>query len=125
MNPATVEQIRTDTDLVTRAVTNAADSLGLNNTELARIIGASEATISRMRRGQTVLKQQNKHWELALLLIRLYRSLDAICAGDGEVACVWLRHYNSDLNGVPAEMISSVEGLTTTLAYVDSSRAVA
>lgn len=114
-----------DTRLVTRAVVNAADNLGLTSVQLARVIGASEATVSRMRHGRAALSPAHKHWELALLLIRLYRSLDAICAGDSAVVRAWMRGYNRDLGGVPAEQINRVQGLTATLAYVDSSRAAA
>lgn len=123
--PEVVRLANDDAELVTRAVVNAADNLGLTSAQLARVIGASEATVSRMRHGRTVLQSQHKHWELALLLIRLYRSLDAICAGDIEVVRAWMRHDNQDLNGIPVELISTISGLTATLAYVDSSRAVA
>lgn len=125
MVSAAEEQSHIDAGLVTRAVTNAADNLGLTSTQLASVIGASAATVSRMRRGRALIQPGHKYWELALLLVRLYRSLDAMCAGDDEVARAWMRNYNHDLNGVPLEMISRIEGLTTTLAYVDNSRAVA
>lgn len=125
MSSAVEKQRHIDAELVTRAVTSAADCLGLTSAQLAGVIGASAATVSRMRRGQAVIQPGHKYWELALLLVRLYRSLDALCAGDDEVARAWMHNYNHDLNGIPAEMISRIQGLTTTLAYVDSSRAVA
>lgn len=114
-----------DAAIVTQAVIRATDILGLTSAQLARIIGTSEATVSRMRHGRAVLNRQHKHWELALLVIRLYRSLDAICAGDSDVMREWMHHHNRDLSGVPAEQIHSIQGLTSVLAYVDSSRAVA
>jgi len=125
MNLEDREQRGDDAELVTRAAVSAADSLGLTSAQLARVIGASTATVSRMRHGRAQVQPGHKHWELALLLIRLYRSLAAICAGDEAVVRAWMRNYNRDLNGVPADMIDRIEGLTTTLAYVDSSRAAA
>ena len=64
--------------VVTRAVTRAAARLTLSNRTLARILGVSEATVSRMGAGAYLLKPGDKAFELALLFLRLFRSLDAI-----------------------------------------------
>ena len=47
---------------------------------LATVIGVSEASISRMRRGEFLLHEASKPFELAVLFVRLFRSLgyDAI-----------------------------------------------
>lgn len=110
--------------VVGKAVARAADRLGLTNRELARILGLSEASVSRLRRGAYRLEPSSKAFELALLLVRLFRSLDAITGGEQRVARAWLRNPNTALGGVPVERIASVGGLVDVLAYLDARRAV-
>ena len=64
--------------VVTRATLRAASRLGLANKVVARVIGVSEATVSRMGTGAYVLKPADKSYDLALLFVRLFRSLDAL-----------------------------------------------
>jgi hypothetical protein len=110
--------------VVTKAVVNAADRLGLNARALGAVVGVSEASVSRMKRQDHLLEKGTKPFELALLLIRLFRSLDAITGGDDMVARHWLRNVNSALGSVPAEKIQTISGLTDVLAYLDARRAL-
>src|SRR5687767_1743790 len=81
----------TEAAVATKAVLRAAGRLGLSNKALAKIIGVSEATVSRMGAGSYQLAPGDKPFELALLVVRLFRSLDAITGGDEAVAAAWLR----------------------------------
>jgi hypothetical protein len=108
---------------VTKAVLRAAERLGLSNKELARILGLSESTLSRMNAGSYTLAPEQKPYELALLLVRLYRSLDSIVGGDAAAARAWLRAENSALGTTPLSHIMSIAGLTETIAYLDARRA--
>lgn len=110
--------------VVTKAITRAADRLRLTNKVLCRIVGLSEPTISRMRRGEFVIDPNHKSFELALLFVRLYRSLDAVVGGDDSVAADWMTNVNTVLNGRPLELVQTVSGLTNVIAYLDSRRAV-
>ena len=110
--------------VVTKAAVNAADRLGVNARLFATVLGVSEASVSRMKRADYRLEPATKPFELALLFIRLFRSLDAIAGGDETVARQWLRHQNTALGGVPAEKIATISGLTDVLAYLDARRAV-
>jgi uncharacterized protein (DUF2384 family) len=107
---------------VTKAALRAAKQLGLTNKVLASVIGLSEPSVSRMRRGEYTLQQ--KEVELALLFIRLYRSLDAIVGGDDAVASAWLRNPNIALNGKPIELIQTLPGLINVIHYLDARRAI-
>jgi DNA-binding XRE family transcriptional regulator len=64
--------------VLTKAVLRAAEHLGMTNKSLATVIGVSEATVSRMRSGDYTLQRGQKSFELAVLFLRFYRSLDAI-----------------------------------------------
>ena len=110
--------------VVTRAVTRAAGRLLLSNRTVARILGLSEATVSRMGGGAYLLKPGDKSFELALLFLRLFRSLDAIAGGDEQTARAWLRNDNLALGGVPLAMIESVPGLVNVVGYLDARRAL-
>lgn len=110
--------------VVTKAVLRSAERLGLSNRVLGRIIGLSEASVSRMARGNFELGEGEKPYELALLFIRLFRSLDAIVGGDEATARAWLRNENLALGGSPIAMIETVPGLVNVLAYLDARRAI-
>ena len=110
--------------VVTKATLRAAERLGLSNKIIAGVIGLSEATISRMGGGAYTLAPDEKPFELSVLFVRLYRSLDAITAGDDAVARSWLRNENAALGGVPLTLMQSVQGLVNVIAYLDARRAV-
>ncbi|KKX28161.1 MbcA/ParS/Xre antitoxin family protein [Rhizobium sp. LC145] len=122
--PPTREGSSQEGMVVTKAAVNAAERLGLNARILGAVVGVSEASVSRMKRQDHQLEKGTKPFELALLLIRLFRSLDAITGGDDMVARQWLRNENSALGGVPAQRILTVSGLTDVLAYLDARRAL-
>jgi uncharacterized protein (DUF2384 family) len=113
-----------DSSIVSKAALRAAAKLHVTNRALARIIGVSEATVSRMGKGEYPLEPETKPFELAVLFVRLYRSLDAITGGDEGVAGAWLSNPNVALDGRPLELIQSVSGLTNVIQYLDARRAV-
>ena len=110
--------------VLTSATVRAAERLQIKNAALARILGVSDSTVSRMRNKALFLERGDKPFELAILFVRLYRSLDSIMAGDDAVAADWLRNKNTSLNGVPIELIQSVSGLVHVIAYLDARRAI-
>jgi hypothetical protein len=113
-----------DGPVLTRAVLRAGARLGLTNRAIGRIIGVSEATVSRMGSGEYLLAPGEKSFELAVLLVRLFRSVDAIVGGDEETARSWLRSENTALGTAPIEKIQTISGLVDVIAYLDARRAV-
>ncbi len=111
--------------VLSKAALRAADQLGITAKMLAGVIGVSEPTVSRMRRSEYALERGTKPFELAVLFVRLYRSLDAIVGGDEAVARAWLRNLNTALDGRPVEKIQSVAGLVDAIQYLDARRALA
>ena len=110
--------------VLTTATVRAADFLGLSSGDLARVLGLSPASVSRMRQGSFQLDRASKAFELAQLLVRLFRSLDSIVGGDGESLKSWMVSANSALGHRPVELIQTVRGLVATVDYVDSRRAI-
>ncbi len=117
--------IANDQSLVlTKAMMRAAERLSLPANLLSSIVGLSEATLSRMKSGRYHLEQGSKPYEIALLFVRLFRSLDAIVGGDDGVAAAWLQNQNTALNAIPAQKIRSITGLIDVLSYLDARRAL-
>jgi uncharacterized protein (DUF2384 family) len=110
--------------VITKAVLRAADRLGLSNRALARALGLSEASVSRMGSGTFVLAPADKSFELAVMFVRLFRSLDAIVGGDDQAARGWLRSENVALGGRPTDLVQTLPGLVNVVGYLDARRAL-
>jgi len=124
MVPKAAVSISPDAVVLTKAVLRAADRLGMTSKALARVIGVSEATLSRMRSGEYALQKGQKSFELAVLFVRFYRSLDAILGGDQTAASAWLTSRNTALQGEPLALIQTVPGLMNAIHYLDARRAI-
>jgi hypothetical protein len=125
--PSTKLKVRSapsEATVLTKAALRAAEHLGMSNKSLAAIIGVSEATVSRMRSGHYTLQRGQKPFELAILFVRFYRSLDAIVGGDWEVARAWLKNPNTALDSEPLALIQTVPGLMNAIHYLDARRAI-
>lgn len=108
-----------------KATIRAALELGLSNAALARVIGLSEPSISRISSKARGINPLSKEGQLALLVVRLFRSLDPLVGSDAQKRLDWLRSHNKALNGTPNTLIETPYGLVTTLAYLDGMRAPA
>jgi hypothetical protein len=124
MDRAAARAVVSEGAVVTKAVLRAAGLMGLSNKALARILGLSEASVSRMGSGTYTLAPGEKPFELAVLFVRFYRALDAVVHGDDAVARAWLANPNSALGGQPLTLIQSVSGLVHAVAYLDARRAL-
>jgi len=111
--------------VLTKALIQAAGHLSISQARLAQILGLSTATVSRLYAGTYQLSPERKEWEFAVLLIRLFRSLDAIVGGIAEDARRWLGSDNQALaDRKPIDLIISTEGLVRVVTYLDARRAV-
>jgi uncharacterized protein (DUF2384 family) len=116
--------LSSEATVLTKAALRAAEHLGMTNKSLAAVIGVSEATVSRMRAGDYTLQREQKSFELAILFVRFYRSLDAIVGGDEAVARAWLKNPNTALESEPITLIQTVSGLMHAIHYLDARRAI-
>ena len=120
MSVAVRESVSAPT-VLTRAVVRAAEILDLSGRELAAVLGVSPSSLSRLARGCEI-RPNSKEGELALLFLRVFRSLDALLGGDAESCRRWLRAHNVHLAGVPAELLPKVTGLVGVAEYLDAMR---
>lgn len=107
--------------VLSKAIARAAERLDVSRSLLAKVLGVSPATITRLYSGEYLLDQKRKEWEFALLFVRAFRSLDSI-VGDENTARKWLNSENRGLNGRPIELIRNTEGLVRVVQYLDASR---
>lgn len=113
-----------EAEIVGKSLLRAASHLHVQNRLLAKIIGLSEASISRIGQGTFQLDPGSKPFELSLFFIRLFRSLDAITGGDKATARAWIRSENTALGGKPLDLIVRLSGLIDVIVYLDARRAI-
>lgn len=106
--------------VLTKATLRAAELLDLTHADLAKVLGVSAASVSRLGRAREI-PTSGVEAQLAVLFVRMYRSLDALL-GDPEHCRRWLHAANSHLNGVPAQLIRTVQGLVHVTEYLDAMR---
>lgn len=109
--------------VLTKAFIRLVELLQLSRQEVSAIIGLSEASLSRLFSGQkSQLDPHSKEGQLAILLIRLFRSLDTLFGSNAEQCRIWLRSPNKHLAATPIELIKSIEGLVRCIQYLDAMR---
>ena len=108
----------TDSELVLQAVLRAADELELSRAALASVLGKDRSTLNRAKG----LDPSSKTGELALLVIRLYRSLSVLVGNDRMQLRHWFHTANRHTGGVPAEQVQRTEGLVEIVQYLDAMR---
>jgi len=108
--------------VLSKAFLRASARLGLAQKDQAQLLGLSAASLSRLARGERKVDVDGKEGELALLLVRLYRSLDALTGGDEAKNREWLHAENHHLGGKPSELMRSIQGLVHVVEYLDAMR---
>ncbi len=108
--------------VLSKAVARAAERLDVSKALLAKVLGVSAPTVTRLYYGSYQLDPKRKEWDFALLFVRVFRSLDSI-VGDEATARQWLLSDNLGLQAKPVELIRHTEGLVRVVQYLDASRA--
>ncbi len=106
----------TSKETLRKALLNAGKALGIPQAELGIIVGRDRSALYRG------FDPASKPGELALLLIRAYRSLYVLVGGAPTDMRHWMHTENHHTGGVPAEQIKSVQGLVRVVEYLDAMR---
>lgn len=104
-------------DVLGRSALAAGERLGLNHREVGDVVGRNRSTIDR-----NGIDPATKPGQLALLLIRIYRSLYALMGGEEANMKHFMQTANRGTGGVPAEQIRDVQGLVRVCEYLDAIR---
>lgn len=108
--------------VLTKALERATERLAFTDREIAAVLGVSPSSVSRLFHGTRAVSPESKEGELALLFLRVFRSLDGLLGGDGEQCRRWLRAYNRHVGGVPADLVQTAQGLVRVADYLDALR---
>ncbi|MBA4697148.1 MAG: DUF2384 domain-containing protein [Legionella sp.] len=108
--------------VLSKAICNLSQSYGFSGKELSEITGMSEASVSRLYQGKKLISAGSKEGEIAVLLIRIYRSLNAMVGNNHEKAKAWLNHSNHYFQNKPINALKSISGLVQVLNYLDAMR---
>ena len=92
-----------DKGILTKASLRAAHFLGLDAAQVAQI--SREAQLDSE--------------EVAILLVRAYKSLHSIMGGHDAEMRVWMSSENSHLKGIPEQLIMSAGGLNDVTCYLE------
>ena len=68
------------------------------------------------------LSPKDKEGEIALLFLRIFRSLDALFGGRETDMQKWFDSPNRYLNGIPRHHVKSLQGLFDVVTYLDAMR---
>lgn len=102
--------------LLANALRNLSKEMGMTLAQVGEVIGKDRSAIARG------INPTSKAGELALLLIRCYRSLYVLVGGEAGNIQHWMQTENRHTGGVPAEQILTVPGLMLVLEYLDAMR---
>ena len=102
---------------LSKAYLAAGKKLGLTQSELGDVIGRNRSALYRGG-----ISPQSKQGELALLLIRIYRSLFVLVGDDRENLKHWMKTENNHTGGIPLEQVKTIPGIMLVLEYLDAMR---
>ena len=108
--------------VLAKGLVRAAQALDLSQSEVAAILGTSPASISRTFAGARDLDPSSAEGRHALLLVRIFRSLDTLVGGEREKARSWLRSANRHLGAAPIRLLFATQGLVHVAEYLDAMR---
>jgi len=115
------KEIRPATVLA-KALVRAARAFALTQADVGVILGASAASISRTFAGEREVDPGSAEGRHALLLVRIFRSLDTLVGGDREKGRLWLRAPNRHLGAPPVRLLARTQGLVHVAEYLDAVR---
>jgi len=106
-----------ESQVLATAFLNAGKELGLSQSVLEVIIDRDRSSISRGG-----INPNTKSGELALMLIRVYRSLFVLMGGNSAQMKHWMKTPNVHTGGVPADQVLSIPYLVRIVEYLDAIR---
>ncbi|HHF7349973.1 TPA: antitoxin Xre/MbcA/ParS toxin-binding domain-containing protein [Legionella feeleii] len=108
--------------VLTKAICNLSKFYSFTGKDLSDIIGISESSVTRLNQGKKFISPHTKEGEMALLLVRIYRSLNAMLGNNHEKAKAWLNSKNRYFQNKPIEEMKTIPGLISVLNYLDAMR---
>ena len=108
--------------VLTKAIRNMVNFYELSGKDLSTIMGISESSATRLNQGKKIVSPNTKEGEMALLLLRLYRSLNTLVGNNHHKAKAWLNSANTYFKAKPIDRIKTITGLVDVVNYLDAMR---
>lgn len=96
------------------ATVRAGQALGLTPNRTAALIGYDQADVAQ---GLDPLSNPGKR---ALMLIRVFQSLDALLGGNQEMILTWMNSHNDYFSAAPVDLIDQDQGFGRVLSYLEN-----
>lgn len=108
--------------VLAKALLRAQDVMGVDNQQMAGILGVNRTTLTRAYRSLSLDPEQNAG-RLAALVLRVYRSVHTLMGGNSENIRHWISTPNHAFAGdTPLASMQSIEGLVSVAQYCDAMR---
>lgn len=108
--------------VLAKALNRAQTAMGIENQQMASILGVNRTTLARAYQAQLLDPEQNPG-RLAAIVLRIYRSVHTLMGGDTDNMRHWLRTANQAFaEETPLQHMQSVEGLVSVAHYCDAMR---
>lgn len=120
--PISLESPRTvaEREALSLAVRRAAEFLDVSQNRLAQILGLSTASVSRLMNGRYQLDPARAEWQLAVLFIRMFESIDSLTGSRDDLSRQWLTGENDALHGRPIDLITKIPDFVRVVHYLDA-----
>ncbi|KAI2694362.1 MbcA/ParS/Xre antitoxin family protein [Pseudomonas sp. TNT3] len=106
-----------------KAFIRAGEGLGLDDSDLAAVLGEQVSNVLHLRHGHELLQPCTEAWSRALLVVDFYQSLLTL-VGTEQKAKIWLNSQNRGLSGLPRNFITCRMGLEQVVQYLAASRSL-
>lgn len=103
--------------VLAEALLNAASFLGITKAEVGKAIDKHPSNIAR-----TGIDPTRHSGQIALLIVRIYRSLFALMGGDQKNMRHFMYTQNNGTGGIPREQIQTIQGVVAVCEYLDAMR---
>ena len=115
-----LSDVNHSSSVLTPAVLQAAQMLGLYHAELARILKLQCADIGELANSQKLLEIDSIAWQQAEKFILIFESLYLKFQGNEALMCNWLRKQNSILNGIPLYLMVDEGGVEDVFCFLQN-----
>ena len=106
--------------MVGKAVQRAAWRLGITAQELRKILGKGGPDTGSGAGEADLYLSAAKELERALVLLRIWRALEALVGGDVACMRLWLRNPNDALGGLPVDRLLEEDGPGIVAEYLEA-----
>jgi hypothetical protein len=117
-----INHLKFEREVLRKALLKACQILEITSQEFADLIGIRGASYSRFignAQDEYFIDPNSKTGEIAIMFLKIYKSLFALLGGDAKSCSIWLRSMNKSLGYIPIKLMSSVQGMANVLYYLE------